>query len=109
MLHTDRTAKAADLVAHLKAENLRLQVEVDKVKEKMTSMLKKADDQDNQYAALTLHCSTLEKDKKKLQDQVSELSESVEEAEMIGFSKGQDISNEGASRKEGSLVSRSRG
>ena len=66
MLYTDRTAKAADLVAHLKAENLKLQLEVDKGKEKMVSMLKKANDMDNQYAALTLRCSNLKKEKKML-------------------------------------------
>ena len=40
----------------------------------------------NPDAALTLLCSKLGKDKKMLRDQVSELSESVGDAEMIGFS-----------------------
>ena len=86
--YTNRTTHTAELVAALKAENLKLKAEVKGEKDKLMAMLKKIDELEEHFSALTLRCSNLEVEKKSIQESCNEALEALGDAEMIWFAKG---------------------
>ena len=52
------------------------------------TMLKKTDEFEEQFGALTLRCANLEQAKKSIQESCNEALESLGDAEMIWFAKG---------------------
>ena len=88
LLHTNRTTHVDEIIAALKAENLKLKAEVKGEKDKLMAMLKKIDELEEQFSALTLRCSNLEKEKKSIQESCNEALEALGDAEMLWFAKG---------------------
>ena len=83
LLHTNCTGHADETIVALKAENLKLKAEVKGEKVKLMTMLKKRDEMEDQFSALTLCYFNLEKEKTSIHESCNEVLEALGDAEMI--------------------------
>ena len=67
------------------------------------AMLKKTDEMEEQFGALTLRCYNLEKEKKTIQETCNEALESLGDAEMIWFAKARIAATKDSLEKRAAL------